>query len=136
MWLPETAVDMETLDILAEYGIKFTILSPHQAKRVRGIGGGHWMNIEKDKIDTTRPYLCRLASGRTINLFFYHGPIASAVAGGHILQNGEVLAKKLNWSLTESSTEHRLAQSPQTARHSAITTVTLIWALAYLSSLH
>ncbi|MGD0552788.1 MAG: DUF3536 domain-containing protein [Sedimentisphaerales bacterium] len=109
MWLPETAVDMETLNILAEYGIKFTILSPHQAKRVRSIGGTDWIHIEKDKIDTTKPYLCRLASGRTISLFFYHGPTANDVAGGHILQNGEVFAKKMNWIFTGSNAEHQLA---------------------------
>src|SRR5687767_1898217 len=38
MWLPETAVDLETLDILAEHGMRFTILSPFQAKRVRVSG--------------------------------------------------------------------------------------------------
>ncbi len=35
MWLPETAVDTETLEVLAEYGIAFTILSPYQANRIR-----------------------------------------------------------------------------------------------------
>src|SRR4030042_1413402 len=35
MWLPETAVDLETLDIMAELGLKFTILAPHQARRGR-----------------------------------------------------------------------------------------------------
>ena len=38
MWLAETAVDMETLEVLAEEGIRFTILAPHQAGRVRRIG--------------------------------------------------------------------------------------------------
>ena len=35
MWLPETAVDTETLEVLAENGIQFTILAPRQAQRMR-----------------------------------------------------------------------------------------------------
>src|SRR4030067_1139338 len=42
MWLPETAVDVETLDIMAELGIRFTILAPRQAHKVRKIGQGSW----------------------------------------------------------------------------------------------
>ncbi|MFH1372139.1 MAG: DUF3536 domain-containing protein [Planctomycetota bacterium] len=109
IWLPETAVDLETLDLLAEYGIKFTILAPHQARRVRSIGAHDWQNIEKDHVDTTRAYLCRLASGRTINLFFYHGPTAQGVADGTLLQNGEVFARKLAWIFTEHKVQHQLA---------------------------
>ena len=35
MWLSETAVDSETLELLAQHGIKFTLLAPHQCKRIR-----------------------------------------------------------------------------------------------------
>src|ERR1700726_1707255 len=35
MWLSETAVDNQTLDLLAQNGILFTILAPHQCARVR-----------------------------------------------------------------------------------------------------
>ena len=45
MWLPETAVDLETLDIMAELGIHFTILAPHQAKQVRLIGQEAWVDV-------------------------------------------------------------------------------------------
>ena len=38
MWLPETAVDLESLDIMAELGMRFTILAPHQAHLFRKIG--------------------------------------------------------------------------------------------------
>ena len=33
MWLPETAADHETLEVLAEAGMAFTVLAPHQVKR-------------------------------------------------------------------------------------------------------
>ena len=92
MWLAETAVDLETLDILAEQGIKYTILAPHQAAAYRAIGEEEWLEAE---IDPTRCYLCNLPSGRSINLFFYDGPISRAVAFEKLLESGEALAGRL-----------------------------------------
>jgi len=80
MWLPEAAVDFETLDIIAEQGIKFTILAPHQALQVRKLDEEQWEDVSGGKIDPKMPYLCRLPSGRIINLFFYDGPISRDVA--------------------------------------------------------
>jgi alpha-amylase/alpha-mannosidase (GH57 family) len=74
MWLPETAVDVETLDLLAELGVKFTILAPRQASRVRRIGGRSWKDVSGERIDPTRAYLVRLPSKRKIAVFFYDGP--------------------------------------------------------------
>ncbi|MFZ0035479.1 MAG: DUF3536 domain-containing protein [Sedimentisphaerales bacterium] len=109
MWLPETAVDVETLEILAEYDIKFTILAPHQAKRVREVENGQWQFVNRDQIDTTRPYILRLPSGQVINLFFYNGPTSQEVADGRILKNGELFARKLTWILEGKSGESGLA---------------------------
>jgi alpha-amylase/alpha-mannosidase (GH57 family) len=95
MWLPETAVDLEALDIMAEEGIKFTVLAPHQAKRVRKIGEKEWKDVRGGKIDIKMPYLCKLPSGRAINLFFYDGMVANEVASGGLLKNGEAFAKRL-----------------------------------------
>jgi alpha-amylase/alpha-mannosidase (GH57 family) len=95
MWLPETAVDLESLDIMAEHGILFTVLSPHQACRVRDIKGSGWQDVSGGRIDSKMPYLCRLPSGRTIALFFYNGPISHDVAFGDLLRNGERFAKRL-----------------------------------------
>lgn len=95
MWLAETAVDLETLDILAEYGIKFTILAPRQASKIRRIGTGKWKDVGSSRVDPTRAYLCRVPSGRTINLFFYDGPISQAVAFEQLLKKGEDFAGRL-----------------------------------------
>jgi alpha-amylase/alpha-mannosidase (GH57 family) len=95
MWLPETAVDLETLDIMAELGIRFTILAPHQAHKVRRIGQGPWRDVSGGRIDPTTAYLLKLPSGRTINLFFYDGPISRAVAFEDLLVRGENLASRL-----------------------------------------
>ena len=52
MWLSETAVDVETLQILADQGILFTVLAPHQARRVRHVGfGARWHYIHNEGID-------------------------------------------------------------------------------------
>ncbi|HYA02811.1 MAG TPA: glycoside hydrolase, partial [Syntrophobacteria bacterium] len=95
MWLPETAVDLETLGILADQGIRFTVLAPRQAWRVRDLQGGQWQDVSGQRIDPTTAYSIRLPSGRTIAAFFYYGPIAQAVAFENLLRNGEALAHRL-----------------------------------------
>ena len=71
MWLPETAADDESLDVLAQNGIKFTILSPFQAESVRPLdGSGEWQNVNGARIDPSMPYLANLKSGRSIAVFF------------------------------------------------------------------
>ncbi|HEX3034111.1 MAG TPA: DUF3536 domain-containing protein [Thermodesulfobacteriota bacterium] len=95
MWLPETAADLETLEILAELGIKFTILAPYQASRVRRMGGRIWRDVSGGRIDPTMAYELRLPSGRKINLFFYDGPISRAVAFEGLLTKGEDFAHRI-----------------------------------------
>lgn len=95
MWLPETAVDLETLEILAEHGIRFTVLAPRQVSRVRRIGTEKWLSVQESQVDTSRPYLCRLASGRTISLYFYDGSLSREVAFGSLLNQGRILTARL-----------------------------------------
>ncbi len=95
LWLPETAVDTETLAVLAECGIRFTILAPHQAARVRVATGGEWVDVSPEVLDVTRPYLCRPAPGLEIALFFYEGAVAQEIAFGGLLESGERLAGRL-----------------------------------------
>lgn len=96
MWLAETAVDLETLEVLAEAGIAFSILSPHQACLVGKIGAAKWHDVAGGRIDPTRAYLARLPSGRNITLFFYDGPISQAVAFEKLLDSGEAFADRLS----------------------------------------
>jgi alpha-amylase/alpha-mannosidase (GH57 family) len=95
MWLPETAVDYETLEVLAENGIMFTVLAPHQASRVRKLRTSKWRDVSGARIDPTRAYACRLPSGRSITIFFYDGPLSQAVAFENLLNKGEDFANRL-----------------------------------------
>jgi alpha-amylase/alpha-mannosidase (GH57 family) len=96
MWLAETAADLETLEILADNGIRFTVLAPHQARQVRAMRGrGVWRNVEGAKIDPTRAYVAKLPTGKEIALFFYDGPISRAVAFEKLLSSGENFANRL-----------------------------------------
>jgi alpha-amylase/alpha-mannosidase (GH57 family) len=91
MWLAETAVDIETLEVLTENGINFTVLAPRQAKRFRKIGTETWY----DGINPNKHYICRLPSGASIILFFYDGEVANAVAFKGLLKDGKEFAGAL-----------------------------------------
>jgi hypothetical protein len=95
IWLPETAVDTPTLETLASSGIRFTILAPRQAEAVAGLDDGRWQAVEEHGLDTSRPYLFRLPSGRSIALFFYNGQVSRAVAFEGLLSDGEAFWQRL-----------------------------------------
>ena len=80
MWLPETAVDEETLDVLAAEGIRFTVLAPHQVEQAPADG---------------LPVVHRTGGGRTIALFVYDGGISNAIAFGGLLNDARVWADRM-----------------------------------------
>ena len=94
MWLPETAVDSETLELLAREGIAFTVLSPFQAAAVEGADGS-WHEVEAGSVDTRIPYSIDLPEGRRISVFFYDGSISHEIAFDGILDDGAALAGRL-----------------------------------------
>lgn len=109
MWLAETAVCIETLEVLAENNIKYTILAPRQAKAVKKNGSGTWIDVTGEKIDTRKVYRCNLPSGKSIALFFYDGAVSQEVAFKGILENGKHFADKLTGILDFQSEEPQLA---------------------------
>lgn len=80
MWLPETAVDEETLEVVAAEGIRFTVLAPHQVRRVpvRGLPGRFGA-----------------AGGRGLAVFVYDGCLSHDIAFGSVLKNANVWRDRL-----------------------------------------
>jgi alpha-amylase/alpha-mannosidase (GH57 family) len=115
MWLAETAVNRNVLDLMAQEGIKYTILAPVQCARVRILppstkagapspasGTGEdmtsetpWTETPGATVDPTRPYLVHLDEGRSIAVFFYDGPASRAIAFEGLLNSGEDFANRL-----------------------------------------
>lgn len=138
MWLAETAVDTESLEVLAENGIKFTVLAPHQARQVRR-SERPWRNVEGAKIDPKPAYLRRLPSGREINLFFYDGPISRAVAFEKLLNSGETLANRILSGFTEQRRPqlmHIATDGETYGHHHAHGDMALAYALEHIENNH
>jgi alpha-amylase/alpha-mannosidase (GH57 family) len=108
MWLPETAVNVETLETLAGLGIRFSILAPHQVSHIRKIGDADWGEVRDTGIDPTMGYRVPLPSGRTMALFFYDGPLSRAVAFERLLSSGEDFATRLVGAFSDSRDEAQL----------------------------
>jgi alpha-amylase/alpha-mannosidase (GH57 family) len=104
MWLAETAADNESLELLAQNGIKFTVLAPHQCKRIRPLKSGvSWADTPGASVDTTHPYLIRFDSGVSIAVFFYDGPTSRAIAFEGLLNSGESLAARLKGGFKDNA---------------------------------
>src|SRR5574344_453462 len=104
MWLAETAVDDETLKYLVDNGIKFTVLSPYQALKVKAKGQANWVDVSWGNIDPARSYRYYIKSDtkKFIDLFFYDGAISKSVAFDEILKDGNKFAKRLKDGVSES----------------------------------
>jgi alpha-amylase/alpha-mannosidase (GH57 family) len=95
MWLPEAAVDIETLDLLAKEGIRFTVLAPSQAKQIRSKATSDWIAVNENSLDTTRPYKLQLPSGRPFSIFFYDKNVSHQLAFENLLSNGDKFLNNL-----------------------------------------
>ncbi len=138
MWLPETAVDLQTLEVLAELGIKFTILSPYQAGRVRPLGGRAWRKVDGGRIDPSMAYAVRVASGATMNVFFYDGPISRAIAFEDLLADGKRFSERLLGAFSDARTwpqlVHIATDGETYGHHRAYGDMALAFALNYIES--
>jgi alpha-amylase/alpha-mannosidase (GH57 family) len=138
MWLPETAVDLETLDILAGFGIRYTILSPYQARRTRKIRSRAWREADGAKVDPSMPYEVRLPSGKRIAVFFYDGPVSHAIAFERLLEKGEHFADRLLSAFSEErqwpQIVHIATDGETYGHHHKRGDMALAYALAHIES--
>ncbi|HEY2038728.1 MAG TPA: glycoside hydrolase, partial [Edaphobacter sp.] len=102
MWLAETAASRAVLDLMAQEGIKFTILAPHQCARMRPLTKGDpqeeeipWTETPDASVDTRHPYKVQLDEGRSITVFFYNGPNSRAIAFEGLLNSGVDFGNRL-----------------------------------------
>lgn len=103
MWLAETAVDDDSLRVLVENGIKYTILSPYQALKVKKIKDIDWTDVSWGNIDPARAYRYYIKSSpdKYIDLFFYDGAISKSVAFDEILKDGNKFIRRLKEGVSD-----------------------------------
>jgi alpha-amylase/alpha-mannosidase (GH57 family) len=110
MWLAETAVNREVLDLMAQEGIKFTVLAPIQCARIRKLGAAEpWTETPNATCDPTHPYTIHLDGDRSIAIFFYDGPGSRAVAFEGLLNSGEAFGSRLLDGLRPDETQPQLS---------------------------
>lgn len=133
MWLPEMAVDKETLEVLADNGISFTLLSPHQGFRTRQHSQESW---NTGSIDTTVPYHCRLLNGAEITIFFQDAALSSEVAFGDLLKNGDRFADRLFSASPGGGLVHVATDGETFGHHHRFGEMALSWCLDRIESSH
>ena len=104
MWLPETGIDAATVEDLISEGLKFVVLSPYQAWRVRRLQTKQWTEVRGGKVDPRMPYRIFSAADpeRYIDAFFYDGPVSHSISFEKVLASSRQLVDKL-WGAVDST---------------------------------
>ncbi|MFZ0661780.1 MAG: DUF3536 domain-containing protein [Acidobacteriaceae bacterium] len=155
MWLPETAVDTGSLEILADEGIRFVVLAPHQCAAVRSMKDGDatqlsfdralypesegWIRTPNASVDTTRSYLVRLSGNRSIAVFFYNGPISRAIAFEGLLDDGDNFVQRLLEGFSDQKNHrgqlvHVATDGESYGHHHRLGEMALAWTLKRIES--
>ncbi len=90
LWLPETAINSDVIDILAEEGIKYVILSPYQCRAIEG-ENSTWIEVNGESVPYSEPFIIEGRKGSHIAAFFYHGGLASSISFGHMLTDADAM---------------------------------------------
>jgi alpha-amylase/alpha-mannosidase (GH57 family) len=132
MWLAETAVDTETLRLMAQEGVAFTILEPHQVSANREIGDDAWVDVSGGRIDPSQPYLIELEDDLSITVFIYDRPVSQALAFEGLLNDGDHFAERLIGLLADNDVPQlaNIAADGETyGHHQRHGDMALAWAL-------
>ena len=102
MWLPETAVDTETLEVWLKMGFSLRFSRRARPNEFEPKNSSKWEDVSGSRIDPARAYLAELPSKKRINLFFYDGPISQGVAFEGLLNDGKRFADRLMSGFSDS----------------------------------
>ena len=94
IWLPETAISPMVIDLLAESGIKYVILSPWQCRAIKE-QGKPITALNGKPAPYGKPFLLRGQSNHTISAFFYNHQLAEGISFGHFLRDADMLYQRL-----------------------------------------
>lgn len=106
IWLPETAVNMRVVEKLIEFGIKYIILAPSQAEKIRHINSNEWIDVSSGSIDISKAYFISGSKGK-ISVFFYNGPLSAGISFKHFLMNADELKNSI-LDTVDTSKENQL----------------------------
>jgi alpha-amylase/alpha-mannosidase (GH57 family) len=139
IWLPETACNWETLEVLINLGVKYIILDTSQADAVRKIGTTEWTDVSDYSINSKHPYrsFSKVDNTKFIDIFFYDGPVSKAVAFDDVLASSENLLNKIFSAADKNDDEPQLisvATDGETfGHHKKFAERTLAYFLAHLA---
>jgi alpha-amylase/alpha-mannosidase (GH57 family) len=117
LWLPETAANDATLSLLIDQGLRYVILAPEQASRIRGDSDA-WVDLASGGVDTTQAYryMHHDGSGRSLAVFFYNGPLARAIAFERALASSRTLVDRF-MQVAQTGTLVNVATDGETYGH-------------------